>query len=149
MEKLGSDGAVVCGRDDGRTMVLNVLAGGVVGEWETHDGLLKCIAGSRDGEKIISGSWDERVNVWGSGDGKQLRIFREHKGVVSCLALVEEDELAISGERDVVKVCPKAGKGRKASVAARSNLNKSTSLLQRSMALGVVDGILVPFLDVI
>ena len=53
-----------------------------------------------EGDRVISGSHDGTLRIWGCGQGEMLRSWEAHAGAVWALALVPGGRLALSGGQD-------------------------------------------------
>src|SRR5436190_962626 len=64
-----------------------------------HDGWIACVACSPDGKRIVSGSADDTLKVWGASDGKVLRtIDPDNEYDVTAVALSPDSQRIASGD---------------------------------------------------
>ena len=65
-----------------------------------HNGGFECLAVSRNGQLMITGSGDTTVRVWELNEKKQLACYSDHKGAVKCVVISKNCSLALSGSDD-------------------------------------------------
>lgn len=59
-----------------------------------------CVAFSSDDRCIVSGSWDESVQVWDASMGKMLKVLEGHTSYVHSVAFSSDDRHIVSGSSD-------------------------------------------------
>jgi WD40 repeat protein len=62
-----------------------------------HDGLVRSVAFSPDGDSILTGSYDSTLILWDAADGRKLRTFRGHATSVISVAFSPDGGRAVSG----------------------------------------------------
>ena len=65
-----------------------------------HSDSVEAIAISPDGEKVISGSWDNTIKVWDITTGEQLLSFNSHSSDITAVAVSPHGDKVISGSYD-------------------------------------------------
>ena len=64
------------------------------------------VAISADGQTLVSGSWDNTINVWDLSAGKEIRTLSNHTNYVLSVALSADGGTLVSGSWDAtIKVC--------------------------------------------
>jgi hypothetical protein len=67
---------------------------------EGHTGEVKAVAITPDGARIVSGSSDKTVRVWGLRSGHLERILEGHTGEVKAVAITPDGARIVSGSSD-------------------------------------------------
>ena len=62
--------------------------------------MVSCLAISKDGRWILSGSKDCTMNIWDVTDGRCCQTFTGHEGNVKSVAFSPDEDQIISGSRD-------------------------------------------------
>src|SRR5262249_60501393 len=70
------------------------------GRLEGPTGAVQCVAFSRDGKRIATGSYDHTVRLWDAATGKELRRFEGHRAGVESVAFSPDGALLASGGSD-------------------------------------------------
>jgi len=65
-----------------------------------HRGPVSSSAWSGDGRRIISGSWDNTLQVWDARSGESLRTLEGHRGAVSSCAWSGDGGRIVSASND-------------------------------------------------
>jgi WD40 repeat protein len=65
-----------------------------------HKAAVRCVAFSRDGTRILSGSQDNAVIVWDTDNGEMIKSLRGHDGWVRSCRFWDNDRFAVSGSHD-------------------------------------------------
>lgn len=63
-----------------------------------HRKEVTCLAMSRDGRRLASGSHDMTVRVWDVDSGAQLAVLRGHRFMVACVAITPDGRRVFSGD---------------------------------------------------
>jgi WD40 repeat protein len=61
---------------------------------------IEAIALTRDGERLVSGSFDRTVRIWSLATGRELRTLRGHGARVTAVGLTLDGRSVISGSED-------------------------------------------------
>jgi WD40 repeat protein len=80
----------------------NVSNGALLAELTGHSKSVTCLAFSRDGSLLASGSDDQTVRVWRIPDGTALYELEARKGHVHCVAFLSNGTLAAGAGDDTV-----------------------------------------------
>ncbi len=102
------------GCHDGRVRLFDVAKGNQVREIQAHVTMpqpssVYCLAWSRDGKQLISGSFDRSLKMWNADDGKLIREFKGyedkkfekgHRASVVTAALAPDGKTLASGDWD-------------------------------------------------
>jgi WD40 repeat protein len=87
------------------------LAGKKVNSFKGHNQEIRCLAVSKDGKFLASGSEDHSIIVWDLATGKDIRTIKAHQGNVYGLAFSPDGKsLASAGEDKAVRVWDLTGK---------------------------------------
>ncbi|XP_078658550.1 F-box and WD repeat domain containing protein 10B-like [Branchiostoma floridae x Branchiostoma belcheri] len=90
---------VALGSVDRKVRILDVMSGR---EHRTpitgHAGSIKCVYISEERGFVLSGSYDTTVRCWSLQAGSCLRIFRGHRGTITCIDLFQNR--LVSGAKD-------------------------------------------------
>jgi WD40 repeat protein len=65
----------------------------------THGGRVTSVAFSPDGERVVSGSFDDTVRVWEAATGEEVARMT-HDGLVYSVAFSPDGEMVVSGSQD-------------------------------------------------
>jgi WD40 repeat protein len=65
---------------------------------EAHDGWVRCLTTSPDGQYLLSGGNDRLVKLWNIADGTLVREFAGHDSHVYSLAFHSSGQFALSGD---------------------------------------------------
>jgi WD40 repeat protein len=93
------DGLVVAPGDE-TIVVLDPADGSVRLTLRGHEGLVKALAVSRDGRRLLSGAVDRSVRLWDLETGRPLQVLSGHRGEVTSVAFGADDRIALSGAQD-------------------------------------------------
>ena len=77
-----------------------------------HTRRVSSVATTADGQRILSGSLDRSLRVWGVAGGACEKVLQGHTSDVNAVALSPDGKLAISGSGDHTRREPRAGVGR-------------------------------------
>ena len=67
---------------------------------EGHTGGVVCVAITPDGQRAVSGSWDDEVRVWDLESGRCLATLKGHADDVYSVAVTADGQRAVSGSYD-------------------------------------------------
>lgn len=104
---LVQNGGVASGSLDGRVLVWDLVTGSVriecgvdAEDAQERNGSVYCMAGSVDGNILVSGSTDKTISVWDIRTGDRVVRLRGHSDSVRCLAMKHDAKLMLSGGTD-------------------------------------------------
>ncbi|MFW9915558.1 MAG: serine hydrolase [Candidatus Thorarchaeota archaeon] len=80
--------------------ILNGTTGKVLRSFIGHTDAVMSIAFSKDGSKLISGSWDKSIRLWNVSSGLELSIFANHTHKVTSAVFSRDESMIISGSLD-------------------------------------------------
>jgi WD40 repeat protein len=80
--------------------LLNGTTGEVLRSFVGHTDAVMSIAFSKDGSKLISGSWDKSIRLWNASSGLELRTFANHTNKVTSVVFSDDESMVISGSLD-------------------------------------------------
>ncbi|CAE7145177.1 unnamed protein product [Rhizoctonia solani] len=73
----------------------------VLGPFEGHTGRINSVQFSRDGTRIVSGSWDKTVHIWDAQTGASIfGPLKGHTKFVKCVAYSPDGAYAASGSQE-------------------------------------------------
>jgi WD40 repeat protein/serine/threonine protein kinase len=67
---------------------------------DDHQGAVRVLHYTMNGEHILSGSEDNSIKLWSTENGEIQKTFRGHDGAIRALALVDDDSIIISASHD-------------------------------------------------
>jgi WD40 repeat protein/serine/threonine protein kinase len=67
---------------------------------DEHQGAVRTLQYTKDGEFILSGSEDNSIKLWSTENGRIQKTFRGHDGAIRALALVDDDSVIVSASHD-------------------------------------------------
>src|SRR5260221_12069366 len=65
-----------------------------------HTDMVFSVAISRDGTRVISGSYDKTVKVWDAVTGKEMLSLQGHTDMVFSVAISRDGTRIVSGSKD-------------------------------------------------
>ncbi len=85
--------------------LLNASTGEVLRNFTGHSDAVFSIAFSKNGSRLISGSWDKSIRLWDVSSGLELHSFTNHSDKITSITFFKEETIIISGSLDkTVKV---------------------------------------------
>lgn len=98
---------VASGSLDGRVLVWDLVTGRTsadcsadMDDGQTRNGSVYCMAGSLDGNILVSGSTDRTISVWDVRTGTRVVHLRSHTDSVRCLTMSRNASCLLSGASD-------------------------------------------------
>ena len=76
------------------------LSGTMVQRYQGHNGPVRGVALSRDGDYVVTASWDNRAIVWEAASGKKIQTFSAHTAPVWSVAMTNDGRQVLSGSDD-------------------------------------------------
>lgn len=67
---------------------------------DEHQGAIRSVQYTRNGEFVLSGSEDNSIKLWSTETGEIQKTFRGHDGAIRALALADDDSVIISAGHD-------------------------------------------------
>jgi len=67
---------------------------------EGHSGFVASLAITPDGQRLISGSWDNTIKIWDLNTGNLLHTLVDHEYEVACVAITPDGQQLISSSWD-------------------------------------------------
>ncbi|MHA2233457.1 MAG: WD40 repeat domain-containing protein, partial [Candidatus Hodarchaeales archaeon] len=80
--------------------LLNGTTGEVLRSFVGHTDAVMSIAFSKDGSKLLSGSWDKSSRLWNVSSGLELRAFGNHTDKVTSVLFSPDESMVLSGSLD-------------------------------------------------
>lgn len=80
--------------------LLDGTTGEVLRSFIGHTDAVMSLAFSKDGSKLISGSWDKSTRLWNVSSGLELRVFSNHTDKVTSAVFSNDESMIISGSLD-------------------------------------------------
>jgi WD40 repeat protein len=65
-----------------------------------HTERLTSVAMSADGNRIVTGSWDNTARIWERQSGQQLQVLRGHTNWVTAVAITRDGQRVLTGSDD-------------------------------------------------
>ena len=85
---------------DLNVILWNISTGVKMKVFQGHQHIVQTIAFSHDGQRFISGSFDNAVFVWDIGSGKKIRSLEGHSGNITSVQFSPDDSRAITVSAD-------------------------------------------------
>ncbi|MEL7425000.1 MAG: caspase family protein, partial [Bacteroidota bacterium] len=67
---------------------------------EGHSYFVSSVAFSPNGKTVLTGSWDETVQMWSTSNGESINTYRGHEGDVNSVAFSPDGKTVLSGSAD-------------------------------------------------
>jgi WD40 repeat protein len=94
------DGARLAFGDGDVARVIEAGTGKRIGSFEGHSSYVVTVAFLPDGQRVISGGYDNTIRLWDATTMRQVRQFDGHSGYVEQVAVSPDGCLAVSGGHD-------------------------------------------------
>jgi WD40 repeat protein len=90
------------GRDDNECSIKiwDAKTGKLVATLKGHTGAVWCLAWTKDGKTLISGSADSLIRTWNTTKWKQTAVLDEHTNIVYAIAISLNDRILASVSQD-------------------------------------------------
>ncbi|MFX0207191.1 MAG: serine hydrolase [Candidatus Hodarchaeota archaeon] len=80
--------------------LLNASTGEVLRNFTGHSDSISSVAFSKNGSRLISGSWDKSIRLWDVSSGLELRSYANHNDKITSITFSNEETIIISGSLD-------------------------------------------------
>ena len=84
----------------GDIRLINFQTGEVIALLRGHSDIILGLAFSRDGNRLISGSFDKTARIWNVRDQRTTHILKGHTGYISAVTFSPDDTTAVTGSDD-------------------------------------------------
>jgi WD40 repeat protein len=84
----------------GEVKVWDATTGKLILTLKGHTSEVTCVAVSRSGKRLVSGSEDKTVKVWDATTGKEILTLKGHTAPVTRVAISNDGKRIVSGSRD-------------------------------------------------
>ncbi|KAG2742650.1 WD40 repeat-like protein [Suillus brevipes Sb2] len=97
---------IATGGDDGRDdyecsiKIWDAKTGKLVATLKGHTGTVECLAWTKDGKSLISGSSDSSIRTWNTTNWKQTAVLDEHNRAVRAIAISPNGSILASASDD-------------------------------------------------
>jgi WD40 repeat protein len=88
------------GRDEHPIKIWDAKTGKLVATLKGHTGTVWCLAWTKDGKTLISGSADSSIRTWNTTKWEQTAVLDDHTGVVYGIAISPNDRILASASQD-------------------------------------------------
>jgi WD40 repeat protein len=80
--------------------IWDAKTGRLVATLKGHTDLVLCLAWTKDGKTLVSGSWDSSIRIWNTTNWKQTAVLEEHTSWVFAIAISPNDHILASASLD-------------------------------------------------
>jgi hypothetical protein len=80
--------------------IWNARTGKLVATLKGHTDAVRCLAWTKDGKILVSGSYDNSIRTWNTTKWEQIAILVEHTDFVFALAISPNDRILASASKD-------------------------------------------------
>jgi WD40 repeat protein len=89
------------GRDEHPIKIWDAKTGKLVATLKGHTEWVWCLAWTKDGKTLVSGSYDRSIRTWNTTNWQQTAVLDEHTGLVRGIAISPNDRIlaSVSGDR--------------------------------------------------
>ncbi len=91
---------VHAGKDKYGAVLRSITDNRIVKRFPGHTDMIKALAFSRNGEFILSGSWDQQIILWEVKSGKRIKTFTGHAGIIYSLEFSSDHKNFVSTSHD-------------------------------------------------
>jgi WD40 repeat protein len=96
----GGQGGTWSGEPDYPIQIWDAKTGKLVTTLKGHTGEVRCLAWTKDGKILISGSYDKSIRTWNTTKWEQIAILVEHTNYVVAIAISPNDRILASASKD-------------------------------------------------
>ncbi|KAG2739657.1 WD40 repeat-like protein [Suillus brevipes Sb2] len=80
--------------------ILDAKTGKLVATLKGHTDMVRCLAWTKDGQTLISGSHDCSIRTWNTTKWEQTAVLDDHTGIVYAIAISPNDRIMASASSD-------------------------------------------------
>jgi WD40 repeat protein len=80
--------------------IWDAKTGKLVATLKGHTGQVRCLAWTKDGKTLISGSYDYSIRTWNTTKWEQIAILNEHTDIIFAIAISPNDRILASTSQD-------------------------------------------------
>ena len=91
---------VQAAKDKHVTVLRSITDNRIVKKFPGHTGIISALAFSRNGEFILTGSWDQQIILWEVKSGKRIKTFTGHAGIIYTLEFSSDNKSFVSTSDD-------------------------------------------------
>jgi serine/threonine protein kinase len=84
----------------GFTVRLHDVRGQEIRRFSGHSGVVRCLAFSADGKRLLTGGDDKAIRLWDVGNGREIQRFGRHSAAITALAIVPNSTHFASASKD-------------------------------------------------
>jgi WD40 repeat protein len=105
------DGSLAAGGDDGRILIYNPASGELMHAIAAHRGPVFTLAFSENGDRLVSGGWDDAVRLWRWQEERELMSFDGHTSPPRSVSFSPDGETLYSwSPDDQLRIWPLSGR---------------------------------------
>ncbi len=91
---------VQAAKDKHVTILRSIIDNRIVKRFPGHTDMIKALAFSRNGEFILTGSWDQQILLWEAKSGRRIKTFTGHAGIIYSLEFSSDNKNFVSTSND-------------------------------------------------
>jgi CubicO group peptidase (beta-lactamase class C family) len=80
--------------------LLNTSSWTVIDQFVGHEEPVHSITFSKDGQNLVSGSWDGKVKIWDTTSAEEIKSFSGHEDKITSISYNKDESKLISGSLD-------------------------------------------------
>jgi WD40 repeat protein len=87
-------------KDKHVTVLRSITDNRIVKRFPGHTDMIKALAFSRNGQFILTGSWDQQILLWEAKSGRRIKTFTGHAGIIYTLEFSSDNKNFVSTSND-------------------------------------------------